>query len=288
MRPKNLKSRLYSILACAIFILVRVFLLYAEDKRVPEGQCKVYKNVYPNKSLIQSAWDCHNEKEYDNALPYIEKCIALYDEKAKQLQASLTSPIPRDKINQYWMLNDVATAKFIKGRILYLKGNKKEARELFSDVIHNYSYAMSYDLRGWYWSISDAARDMLKAIDMGIDFGDSSSSFLTSKAWESYGKKDYKSAIGYAQQCINKYKETALRQQNSLSQYPKKEDIKKYWALNDVGTCYFIAGKSYPKLGDKAKGREYLSFIKSNLKFASCWDTHGWYWRVADALKNRQ
>jgi hypothetical protein len=268
-------------------VLLIFTLSFAEEESAPLEQSKKDTLKYPNKSLVQAAWDCYNSKNYDAALSYAERCIALYDTYAKKMQASLDSPMPKDKINSYWVLNDVATAKFIKGKILWIRKDIEGARSVLSDVARNYTYAMAYDLRGWYWSIAKAAEDMLRAIELGIDFGDSSSSFLVSKAWESYTKKDYKATLGYAEQCIKMYKEAALWQQKSLTNYPEKKEIKKYWALNDVGTCCFLAGKSCLKLGQKEKAREYFNFVKKNLKYASCWDPKGWYWKVVDAIKRR-
>lgn len=237
----------------------------------------------PNKSFVQAAWDSYNAKDFNCSLVYADRCIALYDIFAKKLQASLNKPIPTEKINQYWALNDVAAAKFIKGKIFWIRDKDAQgAKSILSDIVNNYSYAMAYDLRGWYWSVSGAARDMLNAINLGIDFGDSSSSYLTAKAWESYGKKDYKAAVGFAGQCIKMYKEAALWQQKSLTKYPSKKDINKYWALNDVGTCYFILGKSYRALKQKKQAKECFNFIKRNLYYASCWDPKGWYWKVAE------
>jgi len=217
---------------------------------------------HPNKGLVQAAWDSYNVKDYDRALSYAERSIATYDFKAKQLQASLKGPIPVEKTHQYWPLNDVATAKFIKARILWLRKDESGSRQVLSDIINNYGYAVAYDVRGWFWSVSNASRDMLKAMELGIDFGDSSSSYLTFKAWEAYTEKDYKSCLGYAKQCVEMYKEAALWQQKSLSRYPAKDDIKKYWALNDVGTCCFLAGKSSQKLGMGNEARWYFNFVR--------------------------
>ena len=263
------------LLSCACLVLLAIpQTLYSAQQQVPD---------YPNKGLVQAAWDSYNDKKYDDALSFAERCISIYDNNAKKLQASLKGPIPDNKINLYWQLSDVATAKFIKGKILYYKTETKQARQVFSDIIHNYGYAMTYDLRGWYWNVADASKDMLKAMDLGIDFGDSSSSALTTKAWEAFNAKNYKATLGFAEQCIKKYKEAALWQQKALSKYPKKEEIRKLWALNDVATCYFIAGQCYRKLGDREKSRACFSFVRNNLSFGSCWDTHGWYWRITDA-----
>ncbi|MCU0652053.1 MAG: hypothetical protein MUC39_03830 [Candidatus Omnitrophica bacterium] len=272
-------SRLFIAIFCLTF-----FTAFAEEPAAVNKE-QIDLEKFPDKNLMQAAWDRYNAKQYDAALSYAERCIALYDTHAKKMQASLHAPIPREIINQYWVLNDVATAKFIKGRILWIRGDFKGAKSVLSDVVQNYTYAMAYDRRGWYWNVSKASEDMLHAIDLGIDFGDSSSSLLTSKAWESYSKKDYKSSLAYAEQCIKMYNEAAIWQQKSLAKYPRKEEISQYWALNDVGTCYYLAGKASLKLGDKQKSREYLKFLRKNLYYASCWDSKGWYWKVADAVK---
>ncbi|MBI3991289.1 MAG: hypothetical protein HY350_03970 [Candidatus Omnitrophica bacterium] len=238
---------------------------------------------------MQAAWDSYNSKDFECSLVYADRCIALYDVFAKKLQASLDRPIPRDKINQYWALNDVAVAKFIKGKIYWIRDrDAQSAKSILSDIVNNYNYSMAYDPRGWYWSVSRAAEDMLQAINLGVDFGDSSSSFLTAKAWGAYGKKDYKAAMGFAEQCIKMYKEAALWQQKSLTKYPQKNDINKYWALNDVGTCYFILGKAYRALKQREKAKECFDFIRKNLYYASCWDPKGWYWKVEEGIKKRK
>jgi len=143
---------------------------------------KIDIDKYPNQSLIQVAWDYYNRKDYKTALLFAERSIAIYDAEAREIQAALKKPFPQEKTHQYWMLNDVATAKFIKGRILWLRGDRDEAKAVLNDIVNNYGYAMAYDLHGWFWSVPNAAKDMLKAMELGIDFGDSSSSYLTSKA----------------------------------------------------------------------------------------------------------
>ena len=257
----------------------------AGEQSQPASEAREEEKNYPSKSLVQEAWDAYNAARYDEALKFAERCISLYEVKANELQASLNSPIPIDKINSFWLLNDLATAKFIKGKVLWAKKDHDGAKKAMSDVALNYKYAMAYDLRGWHWNVASAAKDALRAMEVGIDFGDSSSSFLTMKAWECYNDKDYKGALGYSEQCINMYQKAALWQQKSLTRYPRKEDIIKYWALNDVGTCCYIAGKSCRYLEQGEKSRMYFDFVKKRLYYASCWDPKGWFWKITDALK---
>ncbi|MDP2940237.1 MAG: hypothetical protein Q8O13_09215 [Candidatus Omnitrophota bacterium] len=119
------------------------------------------------------------------------------------------------------------------------------------------------------------------AAENTIDIGDSSSSFITTKAWEMYSKKEYTSALAYAEKCIELYESEAVTQQESLARYPEKKYISKYWALNDVGTCYYIAGLVSLEMDRNEQAQGYFTFIVEALPYASCWDTRGWYWKVS-------
>ncbi|MDP2920892.1 MAG: hypothetical protein Q8O12_00790 [Candidatus Omnitrophota bacterium] len=122
-----------------------------------------------------------------------------------------------------------------------------------------------------------------------IDIGDGSSSFITTKAWEMYNKKDYQSALAYAEKCIELYESEAITQQESLVRYPEKKDISKYWALNDAGTCYYIAGLASLETGKNEQAQDYFTFVAESLSYASCWDPKGWYWKVGlEARKELQ
>ena len=60
-----------------------------------------------------------------------------------------------------------------------------------------------------------------------------------------------------------------------------------FWALNDVGTCYFIQGQAHEGLKKMNLAlKDYRKLVKE-LSFAQAWDTQGWFWRVSDAAKQR-
>ena len=123
-----------------------------------------------------------------------------------------------------------------------------------------------------------------------LDFGDFKSSTLTSKAWKALNDKDYDSVMGYTQKCINMFKDQAVAMQKGLTAEPDTSDKEKVfanWALNDVGTCYFIQAKA---LEDQSKPKDALTdyqFLADNLSYAKCWDTKGWFWSPAGAAKER-
>lgn len=121
-----------------------------------------------------------------------------------------------------------------------------------------------------------------------LDFGNFSSETLTSKAWQAMNAKDYETAKAYANKCIEMYQAQAVEMQKGLSQpATEKEEVFKSWALNDVGTSYFILGQA---LEAQSKGKEAIApykFLVENLSYAQCWDAKGWFWKPADAARER-
>ncbi len=121
-----------------------------------------------------------------------------------------------------------------------------------------------------------------------LDFGNFSSVVITTKAWDAYNAKNYPNAKAYAQKCIDLFKDKAVAMQKALTAPATvKEEIHKSWALNDVGACHFILGQS---LEAEGKGREAIvpfKFLVDHLSHAQCWDTKGWFWKPADAARER-
>jgi hypothetical protein len=123
-----------------------------------------------------------------------------------------------------------------------------------------------------------------------VDFGDHSSSTLTTKAWDALGTGDLEDALAYVAKCISMYEAEAKKMQASLTDYPSndpKEETFKYWALNDVGTCYFIKGEVLLKKGDTAGAKTAFETCANDFKFCQCWDPKGWFWKPADAARQK-
>ncbi|SMP66854.1 hypothetical protein SAMN06265222_11052 [Neorhodopirellula lusitana] len=118
------------------------------------------------------------------------------------------------------------------------------------------------------------------------DFGDYSSSYLTTKAWESLAKKDLGLTLAYTNECITRYLSEAVEMQEALTEpvsTDDKEAVLSKWALNDVGTCYFIQGQAYEADGKAAEAMEAYQTLLDKVAFAQCWDNNGWFWKPADA-----
>ncbi|RYD24184.1 MAG: beta-glucanase precursor [Verrucomicrobiaceae bacterium] len=122
-----------------------------------------------------------------------------------------------------------------------------------------------------------------------LDFGDHSSSTLTSKAWDAFNAKNQPAAQGYAKKCIELYQAKAVEMQKAIAPAPLtvKEEIQKSWALNDVGTSYFVLGQSLAAEGKAKDAAAAFKFLVENLSLAQCWDTKGWFWKPADAARER-
>lgn len=118
------------------------------------------------------------------------------------------------------------------------------------------------------------------------DFGDFTSSVLTNKAWEALDSRDYDAVLAYTDKCISLYLERAKNQQDSLADFAPPEEAFDYWALNDVGTCYFIKGKALKAQGKLNEAKEVFEKIINELGFSQCWDPDGWFWKVAEAAND--
>jgi hypothetical protein len=122
-----------------------------------------------------------------------------------------------------------------------------------------------------------------------VDFGDHRSETLTAKAWDALGRHDLDAALTYVNKCISMYEAEAKKMQASLSAFPAnepKEETFRYWALNDVGTCFFIKGEILKQKAD-SKGATEAYGKSAELSYAQCWDPKGWFWRPGEAAKQK-
>ena len=86
---------------------------------------------------------------------------------------------------------------------------------------------------------------------------------------------------------MNLYRKPANEQQASLSGFAPKEKAFDYWALNDVGTAFFIMGEAYVKKEDSKKALEAYKTLVDKYPHTQCWDTKGWFWKPAVAARGK-
>jgi hypothetical protein len=115
------------------------------------------------------------------------------------------------------------------------------------------------------------------------DFGNYSSADLTTNAWKAYGDGRYSDAVALTSKCIESFKSQAGEQQRALKSGHTQTNS---WALNDVGTCYYIRGMSYGKMGKTDKATEDYQYLIKNLDLAEAQGDKGVKWKPASAAKD--
>lgn len=246
---------------------------------------------YRSETLATKAWGALKEGDLEGVLAYTNKCIELYADQAKKMQSSLTAyPTgTNDQIFSYWALNDIATSLFIQGEA-YRKANKKdEAIAAYKRAVDEFSYGQAWDPQGWFWKPAEAAREKIAMLESGsnLDFGDYSSSFLTTKAWNALEANKADEVTAYVGKVVDLYASKARDMQNSLTEYPweSKDKIFEYWALNDVGTALYIQGEALRRTGKSAEAKQAYQKLVDQYYYAQCWDPKGWFWKPAEAAQ---
>jgi tetratricopeptide (TPR) repeat protein len=122
-----------------------------------------------------------------------------------------------------------------------------------------------------------------------IDYGDYRSVTLVTKAWDALKANDLQSVLTYTNKCIEFYGAQASKMEASLKDYATgtNDQIFKYWALNDVGTSYFIQGEAYRAAGMNKEAIAAYKKVIHDFTYAQCWDTQGFFWKPAEGSKPR-
>ena len=249
---------------------------------------------YRSVTLISKAWPALEKGDIEAVLAYTNKCIELYAQQARQMQAGLkdyvTGPTKDDTFNLR-ALNDVAAAYYIQGEAYRRADMKAESREAFSKLIKEYSFGQVWDPAGWFWKPAEAAKEKIAMADAGlnVDFGDYTSAQLTKKAWDALAANDLNAVVIYTNKVLELYTPKAKEMQASLKEYAweSKESTFSYWALNDVGTALFIQGEAYRNAGKKKEAAESYKKVINEYFYAQCWDPAGWFWKPAEVAQQK-
>lgn len=116
---------------------------------------------------------------------------------------------------------------------------------------------------------------------------DLTSQALTAKAWKALGAGDAEPALEAAGKCVELHAAEAGRQQADLDDFLPPEQGHDAWALNDVGTCLFIAGQAHEKAGRTGEAVAAYRRLVDDYRFCQCWDEKGWFWKPAQAAADR-
>ncbi len=134
------------------------------------------------------------------------------------------------------------------------------------------------------------------AVAGAVDFGDYTSETLTTRAWRAMDINDYATAVIYADKCIELFEEEALKMQADIHLKRETAEVKRKqtnqevfnnWALNDVGTSYFIKGEALMNMGNEEEAVEAYKVVMNQLYYAKTYDPQGWFWSPAEAAKKQ-
>ncbi|MBF0486198.1 MAG: tetratricopeptide repeat protein [Candidatus Omnitrophica bacterium] len=278
-----------------VTICALIFAAAGTQLAFAQSQAAAYNfGDYKSSTLAGKAWQALSEKNLDSVVVYSNKCIELYADKAKEMQANLKEPVTGDqqKIFSLWALNDVATVLYIQGEAYRQAGKNDKAKEAFSKILSDYSFGQTWDpAQKIFWKPADAAKDRLDMISKGLnlDYGDMSSASIVKGAWGALAAKDIEAVKAYVAKVTELYGAKAKEMQAGMKEFAweSKEKIFSFWALNDVGTAYFILGEAYRQAGKNADATVAFQKVVNEFGYSQCWDPQGWFWKPAEAAQQK-
>lgn len=137
----------------------------AKTRATPKVSVPLGEEVISSKEFVSMCWEASNQGDLAKLDEMVNKCLEIYDSKAKELQAQLTDFPERGKIESYQTLNNVATVLFIKAEALMNYGKRDQAIELFQHIIDTYPHGQAWDPRGWYWSVAEKSQASIDVME---------------------------------------------------------------------------------------------------------------------------
>jgi tetratricopeptide (TPR) repeat protein len=121
------------------------------------------------------------------------------------------------------------------------------------------------------------------------NFGDFRSETLVGKAWTALNENNIEAVLAYTNKCIELYGAKAKEMQESLKDYvtESKDKVFSMWALNDVSTALFIQGEAYRKANMMDEAKAAYQKVIDEFSFGQTWDPKGWFWKPAEAAKEK-
>ena len=130
-------------------------------------------------------------------------------------------------------------------------------------------------------STAKVTDENIQATAKTLDYGDSTSATLMSKAWEASASKAYPELFAYPQRCVELYGEQGKSMNSEMTRYESINTAHDKWALNDVGTCLYIMAHAYEDLKMYPQAVEAYDSLANNYTYSQCWDPKGWFWHPA-------
>ncbi len=117
---------------------------------------------YTSETLTAKAWKSYSAGRYEAMEIYIRKCLELYGDAARKMQASLNDFAQKGQEFDYWALNDVGTCLYVRAKALQRQGKNKEAAQVYQEIIDEFSFAQCWEPKGWFWKVAVEAKRNLQ------------------------------------------------------------------------------------------------------------------------------
>lgn len=126
---------------------------------------------------LVKAWDAYNNARYDEAIKNADECISTFEKQAETIQNKVMKPPPtgpvdkqtKDEIFQLGLLNDIATAYWIKGKSAQKIYEKDRTNSSYrSMAVESYQgacrfkHGRTWDPKGWFWSPCESAEKLME------------------------------------------------------------------------------------------------------------------------------
>jgi beta-glucuronidase len=126
----------------------------AETSAVSAG----YEGVSADE-LTRLGWDALGKEDHALLENIYSAALKAYEPEAMAQHAGLSDFPVRDRIDEYKVMNDVATLHFVRLESLRAQGKTEEAVALAREIIKAYPFAQSWDpSRGGFWSIAEKSQ----------------------------------------------------------------------------------------------------------------------------------
>ena len=120
---------------------------------------------FSSETLTVKAWKALAARDYPKLFAYTQKCVELYGEEGKKMNAELTDFEPPETAAKKWALNDVGTSLFIMAKAYEELKMYPDAVKAYRTLANDYRYAQCWDPKGWYWHPAAGADLKAKELD---------------------------------------------------------------------------------------------------------------------------
>jgi hypothetical protein len=123
---------------------------------------------------------------------------------------------------------------------------------------------------------------------------------ITLQAWGALKMGDYNKVLACTDKATQWWTVQAKEQQaermesgicsitpEPTNQAAVEEYLAKYWAVNDVATCWYIRGQALERLDRPSEAKAAYKMILDNYLCAFAWDPKGWFWHIYGAARGK-